>query len=106
MKKICFLLLTGCTLLSSCMKDTVTEKYVIVRPVYKTKDEVIATIKTGPAQPLNKAAKLFIKDHYAFVNEPDKGVHVIDFSNPSSPVNLSFISIPGNTQVSVRDHYL
>ena len=106
MKRIFLVFFICGSFLSACMKDTVTEKYVIFKPVYKTKDEVLAQVKTTGAQPINTTGKLFIRDHYVFLNEPDKGVHIIDFSNPADPVNLSFASIPGNNEIAVRDHYL
>ncbi|MDB5232085.1 MAG: repeat-containing protein [Chitinophagaceae bacterium] len=106
MKKIILAVIICSSFLSACMKDTVTEKYVIFKPVYKSKDDVLAQVKSGVAQPINSTGKLFIKDHYVFLNEPDKGVHIIDFSNPAQPVNLSFINIPGNNEITVRDHYL
>jgi hypothetical protein len=36
----------------------------------------------------------------------NKGVHVFDNSNPSSPKAVSFINIPGNLDIAVSGHYL
>ena len=41
-----------------------------------------------------------------FLNEPNKGVHIIDNSNPASPINKSFISIPGNYDIAVKGNIL
>jgi hypothetical protein len=40
------------------------------------------------------------------VNEEDKGIHVIDNSNPSFPQNVAFINIPGNLDLTVKDKIL
>ena len=35
-----------------------------------------------------------------------EGVHIVDNSDPSNPTNLSFLSIPGNLDISIIDDYL
>ena len=90
----------------SCLKDSATKTYTIYTPVYKAKAEVIAGIKTNAPRPVVHPGKLFIRDHYIFLNEIDKGIHVIDNSNPSSPVNKYFIPIPGNVDLAVKGNIL
>src|ERR1043165_3660795 len=89
--------------LSSCKKDkceqTVTYKTYV--PVYMSLDELRSAVKSEPAQALKKPGKIYMKDNYIFVNEVDKGIHVIDNSNPSSPQNIAFINIPGNLDIAV-----
>jgi hypothetical protein len=94
------------TLFAGCTKDTVTETYTFFRPVYKTKDEVKASAKSGPAVTVSNPGKLFIRDNFAFLSELDKGVHIIDFSNPAAPRNIAFITIPGCIDLAVRGNYL
>lgn len=93
-------------LFNACTKDTLIEKYSFYKPVYKTKQEVIAAIQSAAPVEIKQTGKLFIKDQYVFLNEPDKGVHIIDFSNPSNPVNKAFIHIPGNVDLAVRGNTL
>jgi hypothetical protein len=110
MKHILSLLQMGCLLLmmllAGCTKDTVTESYTFFKPVYKTKEEVRANAKSGPAVSVSNPGKLFIRDHYAFLSELDKGVHIIDFSNPAAPRNIAFVNIPGCIDLAVRGNYL
>src|SRR5688500_18833604 len=84
-------------LLQGCLKDTVrhTYSYTFYRPVYKTAEEVRANIKTNGSEQIERPGKIFVKGNYIFLNEVDKGIHVIDNSNPSQPKNISFINIPG-----------
>ena len=77
-----------------------------MRPVLALKSDVLAGIKSGPSRALVSPGKIFIRGNYLFVNEVDKGVHIIDNSDPSHPVSVSFISIPGNLDVAVAGSYL
>ncbi len=106
MKKILGLFVVVVMLATACTKDYVKESYTFFRPVYKTKTEVRANIKNSAAEPLVQPGKLFIKGNYVFLNEVNKGVHIIDYSNPASPKNISFINIPGNVDVAVRGNFL
>lgn len=91
---------------AGCTKDMVSEKYTFFRPVYKTKAEVKANIKSAAAVNVATPGKLFVKGNYAYLNEINKGIHIIDFSNPSSPKNVAFITIPGCEDMAVRGNYL
>ena len=90
----------------SCIKDTVTEKYTFFRPVYKTKEAVINNIKSGTPQAIVQTGKLFLKDNYVFLNDVNRGVHIIDYSNPATPVKVAFVDIPGNIDMAVRGNIL
>lgn len=103
---VSFILVLLSVLLNGCFKDVVTEKYTFYRPVYKLKSEVRAAIKSATPQPLRQPGKIFIRGNYVFMNEFEKGIHVIDYSNPSSPQNIGFISIPGNVDLAVNGNYL
>ena len=111
MKKLssCYGLLTLIALILTfpgCVKDEVTRTYSIMRPIFADKAQVIADIKSGTPRQLESPGKIFIKGHHLFINELNKGVHVFDNSNPSSPKAVSFISIPGNIDIAVSGSYL
>ena len=95
-------------LLQGCLKDTIshTYTYTYYKPVYKTVDEVRANIKSETGHAVERPGKIFIKGNYIFLNEVDKGVHVIDNSNPSQPKNISFINVPGNMDIAVKGNTL
>jgi hypothetical protein len=90
----------------ACTKDHVKDHYVYYTPVYKTRDEIKANIRSNNPVEIVQTGKLAVKDNYIYLNEPGKGVHIIDASNPASPRNLAFIDIPGNVEVAVRGNYL
>ena len=99
-------LIAAVVFLNSCVKDKLTTTYTLYKPVYKNKQEVLQSIKSNSPTPLVQTGKLFKLGNYIFVNEVNKGVHIIDNSNPSSPVNKYFISIPGNVDLAVKDNTL
>jgi hypothetical protein len=95
-----------CFTLSGCLKDKLTKTYTIMSPVYKEKAEVYANIKSNAPAKIAAPGKLFVYGNYIFLNEIDKGVHIIDNSNPASPVIKAFINIPGNLDIAVKGNTL
>lgn len=93
---------------SACIKNQCKKihTYTIYKPVYKEKSEVLGNIKSNPAKEIEKTGKFYIYGNYIFLNETDKGVHVIDNSNPSQPRNIAFIDIPGDVDLAVKDNIL
>jgi hypothetical protein len=91
----------------SC-KDSSIEyrKYVANVPQYMSYDEMRQPAKSVAATPIETAGKIYIQGNLLFVNEKYKGIHVFDNSNPASPVNLTFIDIPGNVDLAVKGNYL
>lgn len=96
-----FLLLTAFAL-QSCLKDNVTRTYSVFEPIYKSKSEVLAEIKSSTPVSIANPGKIYMYGNYIFLNEVNKGVHIIDNSNPSSPAIKAFINIPGNVDIAVK----
>ncbi len=89
-----------------CLKDTVARTYTMYIPVYKTSAEVRANIKNDVPLHVKNPGKMFVLGNYIYLNEIDKGIHVIDNSNPAAPVNKYFIAIPGNLDLAVTGNTL
>ncbi|QJW92085.1 hypothetical protein HNV11_23265 [Spirosoma taeanense] len=68
--------------------------------------ELRQTVASGAPQPLVEPGKLYIKDQYLFIVEVKKGIHIFDNSDPANPRAISFLSIPGNVDIAVRDNFL
>lgn len=94
--------------LNGCVKDQCkkTFTYTISNPVYKTKAEVKANIKSNAPQPIVNPGKIYLSGNYIFLNEINKGIHIIDNSTPANPRNVSFIDIPGNLDLAVKGNAL
>ncbi len=105
---ISFLLITVIVGSTACIKDSCKElhRYTFYEAVYKTKAAVRENIKSNAARPVENPGKINILGNYIFLNETDKGIHVIDNSNPSVPRNIAFIDIPGNMDLAVKGNTL
>jgi len=97
---------TACIILAACKKDTGYRIMKVYTPVYKASSEVRAAISTGAPQAIAAPGKMFLLGKYIFLNELNKGIHVIDNSNPAAPVNKAFISIPGNLDITIKGNSL
>lgn len=75
-------------------------------PVYKARSEVLADINGNGPAPIQKAGKIYIKDNYIYLNEVDKGIHVIDNTDPTHPKQVTFLDIPGNQDIAVKGNIL
>jgi len=88
--------------LQSCLKDKITKTYSIFEPIYKSKAEVQAEIRSSTAVSISNPGKIYMYGNYIFLNEVNKGVHIIDNSDPSKPIIKAFINIPGNVDIAVK----
>jgi hypothetical protein len=93
---------------TACIKDdcSTVNTYTYFKPVYKTRDAVRNNIRSNSPREIVNAGKLYVKGQYIFLNEVDRGIHVIDNSNPSDPKNIAFIDIPGNMELAVKGNML
>ena len=94
--------------ITACVKDSCKEMhtYTFYEAVYKTKTAVRENIKSNTPRPVENPGKINILGNYIFLNETDKGIHVIDNSNPAQPKNIAFIDIPGNMDLAVKGNTL
>lgn len=101
-----FLLATAIGLLTSCFKDSGTKTYKIYTPIFLTTQQVRASVKNDVPKPINSVGKMVLIGNYIYLNEPQKGIHIIDNSNPENPINKAFINIPGNENLAIKDNIL
>ncbi|SFA97269.1 LVIVD repeat-containing protein [Algoriphagus aquimarinus] len=102
------LFLLSVLVFSSCV-DEVNSSYTYhtMMPIYLEMSDVRARIiTTEPAQPLDNPGKIYIYEDYLFINEPTKGIHILNNENPAKPINLSFIPIAGNVDMAVNGRIL
>ncbi len=76
------------------------------KPVYMDYTTLRQKPDIMPAQEIAEAGKIYVWGDTLFVNEPNKGIHVIDNTNPAQPKNRYFIDLPGNIDIAVKDGYL
>ena len=107
MKRIAALpVLVLAVLLSSCLKDKFTRTYTVYKPILQSKQEVRNSISSSAARQVEAPGKIFVYGNTIFLNEIDKGVHIIDNTNPAAPRQQAFIPIPGNLDITVKGNTL
>ena len=77
-----------------------------VTPVYETASSLADQVVVVEPKEQTSLGKIITYQNYVFVNEPMEGIHIVDHTDPSNPINLSFISIPGNLDMSIVDDHL
>ena len=87
-------------------KCETTYTYKYYEPVYLTVAEIRNSVSLRSSEDISYPGKIYRFDHYLFINEVGKGIHIIDNYDPSSPVNLAFLNIPGNFDMAIKDKIL
>lgn len=114
MKKVKLLLatLTLITSLSlqSCFYNY-PDDYVPSEPHYSSYQAVVmsrqqleASIKMSSPKNMIKAGKIYVKDHYIFITDENKGFHIYDNSNKHAPVLTGFLEVPGATDMAIKNN--
>ena len=112
-RQIQYLLLTAAVLFLlpliflSCQDlRTQTITWVEYEPVYISHEEFINAVQLEASRGLKNPGKIYFYDGYLFVNEINKGIHILDNRDPSTPANIGFINIPANKDIAVRNDLL
>ncbi len=106
MKKLIFNIILVLPLLMSGCKDKVTEIFTANSPIYMTYADLRLAIKQSAPSDLVNPGKIYFKDQFIFIVEEMKGIHVFDNTNPSNPINKTFIEIPGNADIAIKGDVL
>lgn len=109
MKRFTYLFLIT-LLVASCDFDSWVEQEQDIgvvsayRPVYGDSSDLQIAIQDP--QPIEKAGKIYSYQNLLMVNEVGKGVHIYDNTDPSDPIKLKYVSIPGNHDVAIKNGIL
>ena len=89
MKKEVILIITCIVSITACKNNGVghVDAYV---PVYANAADAKQIVLQSP-QPIINGGKIATLGNYVFQVETDKGIHIIDYSNPATPVKRGFI---------------
>ena len=75
-------------------------------PFTRSLAELRSSVKAESKRELVHPGKIYTRGNYLFINEIKEGIHVVDNSDPSNPKFISFINIPGNGDIAVRNNIL
>jgi hypothetical protein len=75
--------------LQGCMDSTIERvTYTANVPVYMSFTEFRSSFDVTEPVEISQPGKIYFKDNYLFVNEIQKGVHVINNADPANPKKL------------------
>ncbi|MEO6685495.1 MAG: hypothetical protein ABIN24_06000, partial [Dyadobacter sp.] len=91
----------------SC-RDKCKETRVVIKytPIIHPAAEIRNGVKILASQEIQDPGKMYSKDNYLFINDIRNGIHIIDNHDPSNPVKISFIQIPGNGDFVIQSNTL
>jgi hypothetical protein len=97
---------TACKKESGTINTKNTKIIKVYAPVYGSKATALASINGDASKAITHAGKIYIKDNFIYLNEQNKGIHIIDNSNTMHPVQIAFLSIPGNLDIAIKGNIL
>lgn len=72
-----------------------------VKPLYLA-ENTFDVISSEVPKPFERTGKIYQYGSYLYISDRGTGVHVIDNTDPSNPIKIAFISIPGNFDMLAR----
>ncbi len=87
-------------------KDLDYEQVQVATPEFMTKADFRSSVEITVPKDIENVGKIYAYKNYIFVSDVNKGVHVIDNTNPVKPKTVKYIKIPGNEDISVKDDFL
>lgn len=80
----------------SC-RDKCKETRVVIKetPIFHSVSEIRNGVSILVPQQIQDPGKMYVAGNYLYIIEIRNGIHVIENHDPSNPVNVSFVQIPG-----------
>ncbi len=94
-----------CMMLWGCPVDSLPASYSVYEPILADRNSLNSLSFASP-RPILQAGKVYSYKQYIFINEPDKGYHVIDNSDKTKPTPIGFISILASHDIAIQNDIL
>lgn len=110
LKKLYFILpFLALMLLQSCWfysgEREYQEPYVSpYAPSIMSREELENSIQLFTPRIMIKPGKIYVKDSYIFITDENQGFHIYDNSNPNNPQLTGFLSVPGATDMAIKNN--
>ena len=95
---ILLLAFSGCT--DTC---TTTSTYTLYEPVYQSMSSLRLEVDVLPPQQRQSQGKIYIYGEYLLLGEPGIGIHIYNNKDKANPQAISFVNIPGNVDMAIKD---
>lgn len=113
MKKLSMLcILTFMLTLSSCWFNwnvddgTIEPRQSAYKPIVMHRNDVESSVRLSSSEAILQSGKIYVKGDYLFINEPNKGFHIIDNNNPENPQRIKFLHALGSTDMETKSNII
>lgn len=95
------------TLFTSCEKEEEAGNVEMVAvPVTMSVADFRSSVYIQEPKEIEQAGKIYAYKDFVFVNDVNRGVHIIDNSSHESPQKIKYLKIPQNTDVAIKEDKL
>jgi hypothetical protein len=107
MKKQIYLIFASIIFFSACIKTKENNVGIVdgYAPIYLSQQES-KVITSGPPKAIIEGGKISKLGNLIFQVENNKGIHISNIQNPSSPTRVAFISIPLCQELTLKGNYI
>jgi len=108
MKYFVFLFLLSGLLLSSCSLDQCdqTITYTKMSAIYTDLDLMRVDDLVESTRTIEQPGKIYVSEDLLIIGDRGIGIHIIDNTDPANPTPISFLNVPGSTQLYVEGDYI
>lgn len=102
-----FVLFSLMAFLASCYKGNQQADFVTtgMRPIYASNDDW-KSITVSEGIPLQNLGKFYTKGNFIYAVQKGKGIHIINNTDPTNPINIKFIQVTGISDLTIRGDIL
>jgi len=89
--------------------DNTNSEYMTVNvatPKFMTLEALRSSVEVSEPTPIIESGKIYVYNDIVLVNDVDRGIHVIDNSNPENPKKVAFIIIKASKDMEIKGDYL
>ena len=104
--KILFLIAVTFIFMISCNDNDEFETVNVAKAEFMSLEAFRASVDIVAPAPIIESGKIYAYNNLVLVNDIDKGIHIIDNSNPASPVKIAFIKIKATKDMEIKGNYL
>ena len=84
-----------------------TYTYLVNEPIYMDINEFRNSVAiTQDTYPITSYGKISYYKGFLFVSEPQKGIHIINNTNPNNPYIVGYIELLGNADIAIKNDIL
>lgn len=99
--------ITGVLLLSGCYSYNEVEYDGCYEPITLSRDDIREDYPAiSEPREIDNAGKIYVYGDTLLVLEKGQGLHIVNNTDKSNPINTGFIKILGNTDLAVKDAHL